>query len=480
MSGQKRTGSEGEWQGRRVTVMGLGTFGGGTGVVRYLVTEGAEVTVTDLRGEGELKGSLEELRETPAARYVLGEHREEDFREAELIVVNPAVPRENRFLEIGRKGGAELTSEMRLFWERNPARVIGVTGSNGKSTTTAMTHALLEAAGTQCRLGGNIGRSLLPELKEIRADEWVVLELSSFQLEDLDLLRASPDVGIVTNFTANHLDRHGTLEAYREAKQTLLRWQSPEQIAVLNGDDADVREWETKGRRLYFGKEYRGGGTDWGEEGMFLTAGGEGIWRFDGRETRFPICEWLKVPGMHNLCNALGATAAALSVGVNAGAIERGLRGYRALPHRLELVREWEGRRFYNDSLATTPESTERAIEAFGEPIVLLAGGYDKGSDLSGMAQSIVGGGVKGVALMGVTGPVLGRLIRGFDPEGRVRLHESADFRDAFGWCLEASGRGDVVLLSPGCASYGWFKNFAERGEIFRRLVGELDSQAGE
>jgi UDP-N-acetylmuramoylalanine--D-glutamate ligase len=245
--------------------MGLGTFGGGTGVVRYLVEEGAVVTVTDLRGEAELQKTLAVLRQSPSGaqpvRYVLGEHREEDFRETELVVVNPAVPRENEFLGIARNAGVKLTSEMRLFWERNPARVIGVTGSNGKSTTTAMTFALLEAAGKRCRLGGNIGKSLLPELKEIKASDWVVLELSSFQLEDLDVLQAGPDVGVVTNFTANHLDRHGTLEAYRKAKQTLLRWQRDDQIAVLNGDDPDVREWEGEGKRVVLrrGGSRRGG-----------------------------------------------------------------------------------------------------------------------------------------------------------------------------------------------------------------------------
>lgn len=452
--------------------MGLGTFGGGTGVVRYLVEEGAVVTVTDLRGEAELQKSLAVLRQSPSGaqpvRYALGEHREEDFRETDLVVVNPAVPRENEFLEIARNAGVKLTSEMQLFWERNPARVIGVTGSNGKSTTTAMAFALLEAAGKRCRLGGNIGKSLLPELKEIKASDWVVLELSSFQLEDLDVLQAGPDVGVVTNFTANHLDRHGTLEAYRKAKQTLLRWQRDDQIAVLNGDDPDVREWGGEGKRVFFGEEDRGG------EGVLLTGDGEAVCRVNGMELRLALGKWLTLPGRHNLCNALAATAAALSVGVSAEAVEQGLRSYRALPHRLELVREWEGRRFYNDSLATTPESAERALESFANPVVLLAGGYDKGSDLTAMAKTIVERKVKGVALMGVTGPKLGELIRQFDREGLVPLRECGGFQEAFDWSVGISGPGEVVLLSPGCASYGWFRNFEERGETFRRLAEKL------
>lgn len=462
-----------EWRGRRVTVMGLGSFGGGVGVVRYLASMGAEVTVTDLWSGEELSKSLGELQGCGGVRYVLGEHREEDFRGAEFVVVNPAVGRENRYLEIAREAGGKLTSEMRIFLERNPARVIGVTGSNGKSTTTAMTYALMQAAGERCRLGGNIGKSLLPELAEIRETDWVVLELSSFQLEDLAELQWGPEVAIVTNFTPNHLDRHGTLDEYRAAKQNLLRCQSADQVAVLNGDDADVVQWATHGKQLLFGERDRGA------EGVFLRREGsrEVVCRLNGEERVVLLGDWLQVPGRHNLLNALGAMAAALSQGVSLEAVERGLRGYRALPHRLEFVGERRGRKFFNDSLATTPESTECAVDAFAEPIVLLAGGYDKGSDLTSMARKIVGGGVSGVALMGVTGPKLGELIRQFDPNGKVRTEMCDDFQEAFEWAVKMSQPGDVVLLSPGCASYGWFKNFAERGETFRRLVEGMESQ---
>lgn len=450
--------------------MGLGTFGGGVGVVRYLAGMGAELTVTDLRSSSELAESLQELQPLGPIRYVLGEHREEDFREADCVVVSPAVPKENHYLEIARESGTPLTSEIRIFWERNPGRIIGVTGSNGKSTTSAMTHAILQSAGMRSWLGGNIGRSLLPELPEIQPADWVVLELSSFQLEDLNVLESSPDVGVVTNFSPNHLDRHKTLDAYRKSKQTLLRWQTSSQVAVLNGDDTEVVSWETRGHRFLFGER------DAGAEGIFLVSpeNQQVVWRSKGAEKLLPICEWLQLPGRHNLLNALAASAVALSLGVRETGIETGLRGYRALPHRLEFVREYSERKFFNDSLATTPESTERAIEAFREPILLLAGGYDKGGDLTSMAQKIVGGQVRGVALMGATGHQIGVLIRQFDPSGRIHLQECPDFKTAFAWSVERSEPGDVVLLSPGCASYGWFSNFRERGEAFRKLVEGL------
>jgi UDP-N-acetylmuramoylalanine--D-glutamate ligase len=327
-----------------------------------------------------------------------------------------------------------------------------------------MTHALLQAAGKRCWLGGNIGRSLLPLVDQIQPDDWVVLELSSFQLEDLDSLRKSPEVAVVTNFTPNHLDRHGTVAAYREAKQTLLRWQTPADWAVLNQEDAEVAAWPTRGRTLWFGRHDRG------RDGAFCR-GDAVIFRRQGREVPLAVRDWLTLPGAHNLENALAATACALALGAEPEHVRAGLQGYRALPHRLELVAEVAGRRFYNDSLATTPESTQVALAAFSEPIVLLAGGYDKGVDLSEMARAIAELPVKAVALLGKTGPRLGELIASQAAGGGPRCQVSEDFSAAFTWSVSQSAPGDIVLLSPGCASFDWFRNFADRGEQFKRLA---------
>ena len=475
-------------KGKRVTVMGLGRFGGGVSAVRFLVERGAQVTVTDLLSEADLADSLSQLDGVPLCDVHLGGHVERDFQAADLVVVNPAVPRDSRYLEVARQSGVPLTSEMNLFWQHNCGRVVGVTGSNGKSTTAAILHAILEAGPSRCWLGGNIGCSLLPAVDGIAPDDWVVLELSSFQLNDLDRLFTSPEVAVVTNFSPNHLDWHHSLDDYRRSKQAILRWQLDHHTAVLNQDDPDVALWPSNGRRFFFGTR------DLGRPGIFAqqagasrsTAGskprGAGfpaghcrsadhvVFRDGGGEQALPLSEWLTLPGRHNLQNALAAACAALALGASPSEVQRGLESFTPLPHRLEKVADVAGRSFYNDSLATTPESARIALEAFTEPVVLLAGGYDKGLDLSDFAQSIAEK-AKAVALMGQTAEPLAFLIEQ-DSRGQTTPHrECPSLEAAFNWAVEQSAPGDVVLLSPGCASYGWFSNFAERGERFVKLV---------
>ncbi len=455
-----------DFRGLRATVMGLGRFGGGIGAARFLAARGAIVTITDLQPADQLTESLEALRGCTIETCHLGEHRDEDFSEADLLVVNPAIPRHNRYVKLAEESGVLLTSEMNLFWQHHAGRVVGVTGSNGKSTTAALTHSILRAAGLTSRLGGNIGKSLLEEVDQIGPDDWTVLELSSFQLEDLNRLPASPEISIVTNFSPNHLDWHGSLADYRRAKQTILRWQTPCGVAVLNADDPDVSTWQTFGRVLHFGNDDRGAG------GVFARSDGTAICRVSGEETVVPLRDWLKLPGEHNYQNALGAVCAVLAVGVSLSAIQRGLEEYVPLPHRLEFVAESRGRRFFNDSLATTPESTIVALEAFTDPVVLLAGGYDKQVDLQPMAEAIARR-AKGVALMGQTADHLEELIEEsaslqspIPPMQRCR-----SLQQAFKWAVEHSAKGDIVLLSPGCASYDWFRNFADRGAQFSQLA---------
>ncbi|MGQ0634933.1 MAG: UDP-N-acetylmuramoyl-L-alanine--D-glutamate ligase [Planctomycetaceae bacterium] len=474
----------------RVTVMGLGTFGGGVGAVRFLTQRGALVTVTDLRPADDLLRSLALIADAPRVTLHLGGHAPDDFRDCDLVVVSPAIPRQSPFLEIARNAGIAITSEMNLFWERNPGRTICVTGSSGKSTTAALLHAILSAAANRspedrppetgearpaqpdsasprCWLGGNIGASLLPSVGEIRRDDWVVVELSSFQLEDLAPLKPDPEIAIVTNFTPNHLDRHGTLDEYRRAKQGLLRWQTPDHAAILNQNDADVAAWPTAARKFWFGRD------DEGRQGLFAI-GFEGykrraLYRMASREQVLPLGDWLSLPGVHNLQNALAATCAALVLETPVPQVAVGLSSFHGLPHRLELVAETAGRRFINDSKATTPAAAMLGLDAFRAPLVLLAGGSDKGVDLADLAQGIVARGVKAVALLGQTADTLYKLIKAADPQGRIKSKTHVTFDAAFDWAAAQSSPGDVVLLSPGCASYDWFENYEARGEAFAR-----------
>ncbi len=457
-----------DYRQRRVLVMGLGSFGGGIGAVKFLVSRGALVTVTDLRPIEKLTDSLAELKETPPDRLVLGHHDKSDFRSADLVVVSPAVKRDCPFLNEAINAGVPTTSEMNLFWKWNRAKVIAVTGSNGKSTTTAMIHSIIEKflqrqPGRRAWLGGNIGTSLLPLVDQIQPDDLVVLELSSFQLADINRLQVSPHVAVVTNFAPNHLDWHVDLDDYRQAKQAILRWQTSQDTAVINADDADVKNWSLNGVRLEFGLDHPG------EHGVFFE-NRQGVVRINGDEERWPLMDWLKLPGKHNVANALAAIAASVSVGADAESVQQGIENYQPLPHRLQFVAEVAGRRFYNDSLATTPESAEVALLAFDAPIVLLAGGYDKHVDLSHMADAIARQ-AKSVSLMGQTAVSLHEMIEGNVSKGCEVSLPQTSFVAAFNWAVEHSAPGDVILLSPGCASYDWFRNFSDRGAQFAELV---------
>lgn len=464
-----------DYRDRRILIMGLGSFGGGIGAVKFLVARGAQVTVTDLRSADKLADSLAELRDSPPARLVLGHHDESDFRNADLVVVNPAVKRSNPYLNAAIQARVPVTSEMNLFWKWNRASVIAVTGSNGKSTTTAMIHAIVaqtlkRQSGRRAWLGGNIGTSLLPVVDQIQPDDIAVLELSSFQLADIDRLQVSPHIAVITNFAPNHLDWHSDLDDYRRAKQAILRWQTSDDFAVLNDDDDDVRRWTVQAKRLGFGL------MNQSSSGVFLDDG-EAIVRRDGTEQRWPIRDWLKLPGEHNVANALAATAAAIAAGADAGAVRSGIENYEPLPHRLQFIDEVAGRRFYNDSLATTPESVEVALKAFVAPIVLLAGGYDKKVDLRTMAAAIASR-AKAVSLMGQTAQTLKELIQTCDANTCDVSEPQPSFEVAFRWAIEHSGAGDVILLSPGCASFDWFQNFSDRGEQFMEQVRRYNQSA--
>ena len=428
-------------RGRRATIIGLGHFGGGVATARWLARQGAEVTVTDRADEQTLADSLAALRDEPIARFHLGGHREADFRQTDLVVVNPAVRPGNRFLEIAREAGVPLTSEPELFLEACPARVIGVTGSNGKSTTAAMTAAILEADGRRTWLGGNIGTSLLDRLDHIGRDDWVVLELSSFQLWHLSRGVRMPEVAVVTNCSPNHLDWHQSYAHYRAAKQRILTGQGAEDLAVLNTLDAEVAAWGHLVR---------------GRQAPLVAA------------DEVPP---LAVPGEHNRRNALCAATAAAAVGCGVEAVREGLAAFSALPHRLQPIGQLEGRRLYNDSSSTTPDSTVAGLRALEGPTWLLAGGSDKGIDFRPLTAAIAER-VCGAAFYGAVRNELRRQVVARAPSLPCTAVET--MRDALSWCWQRSRPGDSIVLSPACASHDQFQNFRQRGEKFVALIDGL------
>lgn len=437
--------------GSRVTVMGLGRFGGGIGVTRYLVSRGADVLVTDLEKPEKLAESVERIGDLVRSGRVtlrLGEHNASDFTTCDLVVANPAVARpwENRFLRAAEAARIPLTTEIQLAVDAlGPgARVVAITGSAGKSTTTALIHHILAALGNRVHMGGNIGGSLLDRIAEIQAGDIVVLELSSFQLHWLRAFRSH--VAVVTNLDANHLDWHGTLDHYRMSKQRILNGQQPGDVAVLG---PDVHDWKTNPgvRRVEIAHESAVSG--------------------------------MLIPGAHNELNgAVAVEACRALIGpdrFDEHAAVAAAQSFPGLPHRLRLVATMSGVRFYDDSKSTTPHATMLALEAFSAEresarIHLIAGGYDKGQDLAPIALAAAH--LKGLYAIGATGEWIANA-------AGHKATRCGTLENATAAIRERARPGDVVLLSPGCASWDQFENYEKRGERFVALVHEMFANAG-
>jgi UDP-N-acetylmuramoylalanine--D-glutamate ligase len=430
---------------KNVTICGLGRHGGGVAAARFCAEQGGVVTVTDLADERLLADSLAELRESPIARYTLGRHLEEDFDSADVVVVNPAVKPGNDFVERARQAGAWITSETELFLAACRATVIAVTGTVGKSTTASMLAAILEASGRRTWLGGNIGHSLLGELRRIGADDLVVLEVSSFQLHWLGDKACWPRGVVITNCSANHLDWHGDWKSYVAAKQRLLANLPAEGFAVINPHDAEVASWKQA-------ISIRGTTADW-----YATE-------------NLPL---LCVPGEHNRINAACAATAAKQSGVDEEAITRSLTEFRGLPHRLSHVANVEGRSFFNDSKSTSPAATLAALAAMDRPAWLLLGGADKQIDLEPLVRDVAKQ-ARGVAVYGTVGPELREMFQQIAPA--VDCFQSQSMTEATQWCWSKSQSGDAILLSPACASTDQFADFNERGEAFEQCVKRIEA----
>jgi UDP-N-acetylmuramoylalanine--D-glutamate ligase len=445
--------------------VGLGLFGGGVGVTRFLVREGAAVTVTDLKPAADLRESLDALTGLPVT-FKLGGHDEADFRSADLIVANPAVPRHSKYLAIAESAGVPVTTEINLFFERCRARVLGVTGSSGKTTTTLLAGEMLRLADPRTRVGGNLGRPLVEEADAIPPDAPVVLELSSFQLDRLRDIRRSPNVAIVTNFAPNHLDVHGSLEEYRAAKQGIVTHQTGEDTAVLNADDPEVSRWDKlcAGRVLEFSLDREVARGTFLREGQIVGCLSDRI---------APVCSVhdLLLPGRHNVADALAATAAALAWGVSSDRVAAALRAFRGAEHRLELVAEANGVRYVNDSIATSPDRTVAALNAFDAPVLLIAGGYDKGIPFDPLGPAVARK-ARHLLLIGATADRIAEVVErhGATPT----IHRCASLPEAVEAASSLAAPGDVVLLSPACASYDMFRNFEERGKQFKELVRKI------
>ncbi|WP_145363409.1 UDP-N-acetylmuramoyl-L-alanine--D-glutamate ligase [Stratiformator vulcanicus] len=453
------------YHGCRITVMGLGRFGGGTAAARYLADHGARVTVTDLRTEAELADELAALDDVPLEGIHVGGHRENDFVNTDMVVVSPAVAPSSPFLKMASFANVRLSSEIELFWNAKRSPIIGVTGTVGKSSTATLIADMLRAGGLGGHLGGNIGHSLLGEVDDIKPEDWVVLELSSFQLHGLRRLKVSPEIAVVTNFVPNHLNWHRTVEHYRQSKQTILAYQTPNDAAVLNADDLDVSRWETLGNRLTFS-----GGPS--TQSTAIVKNGEIKLSHQEVSTSLTLPPTLDSP--HQSQNAAAAATAALAAGVDIDAIATGLREFAPLPHRLEQVGQTLGRTFVDDSKSTTPRATVAAVEATPKPLRLIVGGADGDIDLRPLVDAAARSSVA-IYLIGQTAIQIETLLRDFAPQARTI--RCSTLRAAVLRAWGESRNGDTILLSPGCPSYGEFQDYRDRGMTFRECVADIAAE---
>jgi len=446
----------------RALVIGLGKSG--IAASRLLSARGAHVRAADRRVAAELASAGQALQGT-GVDILAGGHPAELAEGVDLVVTSPGVPADTPVLAAARAAGIPVWAEVELAFRFLQGRVIGVTGSNGKSTTTSMTGTILRAAGVRGGTGGNLGTPLSVLLEDDGPDAVHAVELSSFQLEAIETFRAT--VAVLVNFSPDHLDRHGSLNAYAAAKARLLETQEPGDVAVLNADDPESRRFDAavRGQGFSFstrGPVARGAGL---EEGTLVLRGLPGR---PGPEALLPAAS-LPVPGEHNVANALAAGLACALAGVPGPAIARGLAGFQALPHRLQKVGSARGVDYYDDSKATNLDATARALASFPPGSVhLILGGKDKGADWDSLAP-LVRRQARRILLVGEAAPVIRRAL-----DGIVPVDDCGTVQAAVRAAAANARPTEVVLLAPGCASFDQYRNFEERGDDFVRAVAGL------
>ncbi len=503
-------------QGRRLLVVGLAREG--TSLARYLNRKGARVVATDLKPRKAFGDTLTPLAEA-GVELILGEHPKHLLDDCEVVFVSPGVPFNASFLDQARARGVPLSTESRLFCQLCPARIVAITGSSGKSTTTTLVGEMLKEDAKRARhdhitwVGGNIGRPLIDHVDQIQPDDTVVMELSSFQLEYfhpsanehvddchpawLPLLAGwSPSLAAVLNITPNHLDRHQSMEAYIYAKRSIVDYRQPRDTAVVGMDDEIARAigQSSAGRVRWFSAEPAAIHASLVSDGAYLS-GPSGdpliVLRSPHEDTERSVCQVsdIRLRGRHNVSNVLAACAIADTLGVSIKAMREVLTTFDGVEHRLELVDEVKGVRYYNDSIATSPERLIAALKAFDEPIVLIAGGRDKHLPWDEAAYLMLQR-ARHIILFGESVELIAAAIEAKNNKletdngkvainNRPMLHRCVTLEDAVAVAAQVARPSDVVLLSPGCTSFDAFQDFAERGERFRQYVKRLAAGGG-
>ena len=451
-----------ELSGRSVTVIGMGISN--VPLIKMLLRAGVKVTVRDKANREKVADLAQEL-ESLGATLVLGPDYLKDLG-GELIFRTPGLSPNTPELAQAVENGAALSSEMEVFFQTCPSHLVAVTGSDGKTTTTTIISEFLKEAGKTVYVGGNIGKPLLPDVADMDPEDFAVLELSSFQLMTME---QSPNIAVITNLAPNHLDYHHTMEEYTNAKKNIFLHQGEGDRLILNYDNEVTRSmaaeavcpvtWFRRKERL--------------EEGVYLRDNAIWLTNEMGSREVLPLSD-IQLPGVHNIENYMAAIAAVDGL-VPDKCVRAVARRFHGVEHRIELVRELDGVKYYNDSIGTSPSRTTACLESFNQKIILIAGGYDKGVPFTQLGVEIVGH-VKALFLTGNTAGAIRQAVEQADGYGphTPDIFMAGDLAGAVKEARAAAQPGDIVVLSPACAAFDRFKNFMERGQVFKQLVQEL------
>jgi UDP-N-acetylmuramoylalanine--D-glutamate ligase len=471
-----------DFKNKRVTVMGIGLHGGGVGVIKFLAGQGAKVLATDLRTKEELKESLEILKGLPV-EYVLGQHKMENFTQADLVIKNPAVPADSKYLAAAKKKNIPIESDIGIFMELCPAPIIGVTGTKGKSTTAAILAHLLAQHFRQVILAGNIRQSVLEHLPSVTKDSIVVLELSSWQLADAKHHQKSPYVAVITNIMQDHLNRYGSFQDYIEDKKLIFKFQKEKDYLFLNFDDTLLREISKQvTSRIYF---YSINGSELlhaelpalnQKARMGAYTKGKKVYYGAAQEEICNLSD-IKLAGQHNLANVLAAISVADLYNVPRQKIKSSLRTFTGLEGRLQFIVELKGVKYINDTTATAPDAALAAIKTISQSlaeqkkgkIILIAGGADKNLDFKELGNVIS---EKCGAVILLEGTATAKLKK--EISHALPISKANSMEKAVALASKIAKTGDIVLLSPGCASFGLFKHEFDRGKKFNEAVKSL------
>jgi UDP-N-acetylmuramoylalanine--D-glutamate ligase len=445
---------------RRMRVLVVGLARTGVATALFCAKHNAIVTATDIRPGSELGDAPAKLRQA-GVTVELGGHQEKSYLAADLIVPSPGVPADDPLLMKARSRKITVWSEIELAYRFLEGELIGITGSNGKTTTTTLVHHILKAAGVDAILAGNVGTALISRVDETSAHTVSVVELSSFQLELIDTFR--PNISVFLNLTPDHLDRHRTMDAYSAAKERIFENQTELDAAVLNSDDAPTMALAPKKPQVFWfsrKKRVRQGAGVRGEDVVIVH---------DGKEEFVMKVAEIPLPGAHNVENVLAAVTAARLSEVDAVTIGKAVRSFAGVEHRLEFVKEINGVRYFNDSKATNVDATLKALHAFRGRILVILGGKDKGSDYTVLQTPLREKAVLALLIGAAAEKIEGQIA------GSVAIERAGTMERAVEVASHAARPGDVVLLAPACASFDQFENYEHRGRVFKELVGKLE-----